>query len=558
VAWPHSPPPSGIRSTEQFFSGTRYRVLREIAKSPSSVVYEAEHVDLGRKVALKVMHRSESSELETLFRNEARVVARLHHENLVQIHDFGVATDGRPYYAMEFLEGETLAARLAEQGKLDWTLALEICIPVCRALEAAHTLGVVHRDIKPANLFLTESGGIKLLDFGITQIGAGPTNSEDLEPLTLIGTPEYMAPEQIGQVSVDPRADIYALGVVLYEALTGCLPHTGPNTVSLLDSKTRDKVVAPSRKIKRLKLPKYLDRVVLAALAQDPKDRYQNIADMKLDLMWILGSMERTRVRRRRVFIGVSALSAAALSTLLVARAPRPAAELQPQPEIAGELAPATIDDPAPLAPATIAETDDDVEPSPAGTTHAAHALVEAPLDTAHEGTAEEASEAATPEVAAMAETTPGLDAPKAADAEVAPVAPSQPSRSLDPSRLDALKSGLERAQALIQEHRILRALEVYRQLNDEHPEEPAVLAGLSRIAAQTKWYGEALKAAERWVAIDASPDARLHLARTLRRVGKVEESISTLRQLLVADPSQSEARELLRRYAGDRVAMRP
>ncbi|MET0411874.1 MAG: serine/threonine-protein kinase, partial [Polyangiaceae bacterium] len=296
VAWPHSPPPSGIRSTGQFFCGTRYRVIREISHSPSSVVYEAEHVDLGRKVALKVLHRSESHEIETLFRNEARVVARLHHENLVQIHDFGIASDGRPYYAMEYLEGQTLAALLAERGKLDWTEALETCIPVCRALEAAHTLGVVHRDIKPANLFLTEGGGLKLLDFGITQVGAGALKSEEVEPLTLIGTPEYMAPEQVGQVSVDPRADIYALGVVLYELLTGSLPHTGPNTVSLLDSKTRDKVVPPSRKGK-LKLPKYLDRVVLAALAADPKDRYQNVADLKLDLLWILGGLERGRLR---------------------------------------------------------------------------------------------------------------------------------------------------------------------------------------------------------------------------------------------------------------------
>jgi serine/threonine-protein kinase len=580
VSWPHSPPPSGIRpSASQFFSGTRYRVLREIAKGASSVVYEAEHVDLGRKVALKVLHKKESSELEALFRNEARVVARLQHDNLVQIHDFGVANDGRPYYAMEYLQGQTLATLLAQRGKLDWTEALELCVPICRALEASHTLGVVHRDIKPANLFLTDSGSVKLLDFGITQVGSGLTKTEELEPLTLIGTPEYMAPEQVGQVSVDARADIYALGVVLYEALTGSLPHTGANTVSLLDSKTRDKVVAPSRKGKRTKLPKYLDRVVLAALALDPEDRYQNIADLKLDLLWILGSVERTRVRRRRLIIGASALSAAALSSLLVARAPRSASDPAALATIAAELMPAQPGDRAFEA----ADSDDEIE-LPAATPELAAALPaseivanvapEPAVEAAPEASAGEAEEATVePALAAAVEAAPPAEAvsePALAKVEKrvdkaltseksAKKSARSPKRPApDSARAQALKAGLARAEALVDDHHVLRALEVYRQLNDEYPEQPAVLAGLSRVAAQTKWYGEALKAAERWVALDTSPDARLHLARTLRRVGKVEESISTLRQLLAADPSQREARELLRRYGGDRVAMRP
>jgi serine/threonine protein kinase len=588
VSWPHSPPPSGIRSAGQFFCGTRYRVIREISQSPSSVVYEAEHVDLGRKVALKVLHRSESDEIETLFRNEARVVARLHHENLVQIHDFGIGGDGRPYYAMEYLEGQTLAALLAERGKLDWTEALETCIPVCRALEAAHTLGVVHRDIKPANLFLTEGGGIKLLDFGITQVGTGAPKTEEVEPLTLIGTPEYMAPEQVGQVSVDPRADIYALGVVLYEALTGSLPHTGPNTVSLLDSKTRDKVVPPSRKGK-LKLPKYLDRVVLAALAADPKDRYQNIADLKLDLLWILGSVERGRLRRRRIVIGASALAAAALSTLLVTRGPRPPTDAEAAlSSFAAELLPAAptalsdeVDEPAleetSAAPPTLADDAPALaEPMPSELIELTPALVrrentaQLPNTLEPENTVEptsrvEPERAAPPEREALPQPVAAAIAPvvmpaaSPAPAAVKTVAPAPAERrASERRRKDALKSGLARAEALVEEHHVLRALEVYRQLNEQHPEEPAVLAGLSRVAAQTKWYGEALKAAERWVAIDDSADARLHLARTLRRVGRVEESIATLRQLVAADPNQHEARELLRRYGGDRVAMRP
>jgi eukaryotic-like serine/threonine-protein kinase len=569
VAWPHSPAPGGVESTrEPLLSGTRYRIQREIAKSQNSIVYEAEHVDLGRKVALKVLkrERSEGSELDALFRNEARVVARLHHENLVQIHDFGITNDGRPYYAMEYLQGETLAARIAAKGRLPWREALEIMVPVCRALEAAHTLGVVHRDIKPANLFLTESGNVKLLDFGITQVGSTPARQRDMEPLALTGTPEYMAPEQVGQQGVDARADIYALGAVLYETLSGCLPHAGPNTVSVLDKKLRERVTPPSRKGKRQKLPKYLDRVVLAALAIDPKDRYQNVSDLKLDLMWILGSSERSRAFGRRLAIGAAALSAAALSTLLLSRGPYVPVEA----------------DLAAAAPALVAP---DNEPAPA--TAPSEALVNAEPE-AHIQALQPEPEApsATPEppappaTSALATDTPGVQhAPaseerSAAPADVAgpadtdadegsikptpkPKSAPAPRRPLNPRARKALENGLAKARALIEEHRDLRALEAFRRLNEEHPGEPQVLAGWSKIAAQTRWWGEALRAAERWVEVDGSSSARLHLARTLRSVGRVEDSIAALRELVSKNPSHREAKELLRRYGGDAVAMR-
>jgi serine/threonine-protein kinase len=317
--WSGSPRPGVVEPRDTLFPGTRYRVLREIASGPMSVVLEAQHVDLGRKVALKVLDRQRcpSAEAEQRFRHEARVVAQLRHDNLVQVHDFGISSDGRPYYAMEFLEGETLAQLLTRRGRLPWREVAELGVQACQALEAAHGVGVVHRDIKPQNLFLTSAGTLKLLDFGITQTEAEPEPS-NTESLCLIGTPEYMAPEQIGQASVDARADVYALGAVLYELVTGCLPHVAESTVALLDRKVHAQVKPPSQRVRKLRLPRHLDRVLLTALATDTKDRYDNIVGLRQDLVWILGHEPKQPGASGRWVLGSMAALGAAAAIALV------------------------------------------------------------------------------------------------------------------------------------------------------------------------------------------------------------------------------------------------
>jgi serine/threonine-protein kinase len=233
-------------------AGTPYRIVRKIGEGANGVVYEAEHVELGRAVALKVLaseHARSPASLER-FRREARAVANLSHPHLVQLFDFGRSLDGRAFLAMELCQGETLDARL-RRGPLPWQEAVRIAIETARALEAAHATGIVHRDIKPQNLMLTRSDGTqrvgptKLLDFGIatalTPTDRAATGAEKaLRGFAVVGTPEYMAPEQVAGDPVDRRTDIYALACVLYEMLTGVRAFEGPSTVVVMGMQIRD------------------------------------------------------------------------------------------------------------------------------------------------------------------------------------------------------------------------------------------------------------------------------------------------------------------------------
>jgi serine/threonine-protein kinase len=299
-------------SDASLLPGTRYRVIRKIGNGAMGAVYEAEHVDLGRRVALKVLaaEHATSPEYAARFRREARALSRLSNPNLVTLHDFGQTSDGRLFCAMELLEGETLEGYLQREGAADWRLAVQMGIDVAEALNQAHAAGLVHRDLKPSNLFLCLDGSFKLLDFGLVKMAdeAGePT--QDKSSLTLFGTPEYMAPEQILGTKVDERADIYALGCVLYELCTGRRPFEGPNAVSVLDAKQtrmpeglRER--APSRAI-----PAEVDRIVMRCLAREPENRFANAEQLIEKLRGALRAPERSRERRRNFGRAVVALA---------------------------------------------------------------------------------------------------------------------------------------------------------------------------------------------------------------------------------------------------------
>ncbi|WP_437593231.1 protein kinase domain-containing protein [Sorangium sp. So ce1000] len=336
---PVSPRAEAMASAERVddgtLPGTRYRLLREIGVGASSTVHEAEHVDLGRHVALKVVSAEHSATdvIASRFRREARVLSRLSHEHLVKVHDFGMAADGRLFCCMDLLEGETLDAVLARGGAVDWRDALAMAVKVLSALELAHAEGLVHRDIKPENLFLTRprgaegepslaEAGLKLLDFGLTKrlsdehgdappvadetgAGEGPARAA----VAIVGTPEYMAPEQAASGRIDGRADLYALGCVLYEMLTGRLPFVESSLVALIDAKIkgsperlRDR--APTRQI-----PTFVDDLVMRALARHPSVRFQSAAEMRNAILDALGRPARARTRRRA--LGFAAVAAA-------------------------------------------------------------------------------------------------------------------------------------------------------------------------------------------------------------------------------------------------------
>src|SRR5450432_523730 len=198
-----------------------YRIDGLIGAGGNAAVYRATHVMIGKRVAVKILHRTKSDTAINRFVKEARAVNLIGHPNIVDVFGFGLTNDGRPYLVMELLEGETLAVR-AERKPLAVPEVCEVLIEVALALEAAHDAGIVHRDLKPENIFITNRNHIKLLDFGIAKLfGDGDlgTTNDDTRPGILIGTPRYISPEQVRGTALDGRVDVYSLGVVAFELL---------------------------------------------------------------------------------------------------------------------------------------------------------------------------------------------------------------------------------------------------------------------------------------------------------------------------------------------------
>jgi serine/threonine-protein kinase len=253
-----------------------YRLLAHLGSGAFGDVYAAEHAVLGRRVAIKLLRRKLSANAEAVARfvAEARAVGKIRHHNLVDVFAFGTFEGERQFYAMELLEGITLGALLDRETRLDPARALPILEGIAAALDATHAAGVVHRDLKPDNVFLArEADGSytpKLLDFGIAKLLGEDIGVKTATGIAM-GTPRYMSPEQCRGKKVDHRADIYALGVVAHEVLTGAPPFRGDALVDLMLKHT---VEAPPRVSEaRPELPSALDGPVLAMLAKRPQDR---------------------------------------------------------------------------------------------------------------------------------------------------------------------------------------------------------------------------------------------------------------------------------------------
>ncbi|MBM3847027.1 MAG: serine/threonine protein kinase, partial [Verrucomicrobia bacterium] len=244
----------------------QFEILGLIGAGGMGAVYKARQPALDRLVALKVLPAisPRGANFEERFNREARALARLHHPNIVAVHEFGRA-GALHYFVMEFVDGTNLRS-LEQAGRLSPRESLQIIPQICDALQYAHDEGVVHRDIKPENVLVDRKGRVKIADFGLAKIlGAEPEAARLTAEGQVMGTPHYMAPEQVERpLTVDHRADIYALGVVLYEMLTGDLP--------------LGKFAPPSRKVQ---VDVRLDDVVLRALENDPARRYQKASEVK-------------------------------------------------------------------------------------------------------------------------------------------------------------------------------------------------------------------------------------------------------------------------------------
>jgi serine/threonine-protein kinase len=257
----------------------RYRILRKLGTGGMANVYLAEDEVLGRRVAIKILddrHAGDEQFVER-FRREAKNAASLSHPNIVSIYDRGEA-EGTYYIAMEYLDGRSLKELIVARGPAPIPLAVDYARQILAAIRFAHRNGIVHRDIKPHNVLVDGEGRLKVTDFGIARAGV----SQMTEAGSIIGTAQYLSPEQARGAPVDQTSDLYSVGVVLYELLTGVVPFSGDTPVEIAMKHLSNVPEPPSAK--RADVPRDLDMVVMRALAKDPSERYQSAEEMDADL----------------------------------------------------------------------------------------------------------------------------------------------------------------------------------------------------------------------------------------------------------------------------------
>ncbi len=293
----------------------KYRVERVLGVGGMGVVVAAIHLHLDQRVALKFVRpeAAENAQAVERFMREARAAARLKSEHVAKVHDVALLESGMPYLVMEYLEGADLGRVLAEQGPLSIESAADYVIQACEAVAEAHAIGIVHRDIKPQNLFLTRRLGgapmVKVLDFGISKIAA-VIGARLTQTASVMGSPLYMAPEQMRSArNVDPRADIWALGVVLYELLTGRVPFDAETMTELCLKVVQDAPVPPETL--RFDLPPALRAIIARCLEKDPTRRFAEAGELAaaLEPFAPIASRPRAESPRRSTQLGVPAPS---------------------------------------------------------------------------------------------------------------------------------------------------------------------------------------------------------------------------------------------------------
>lgn len=287
--------------------GGRYKVLSILGKGGMGLVYRVEQIFLGKELALKTIHKSFLSDITVKrFEHEARAAFAVNHPNIIAVNAYGLLDDQTPFLAMEIVDGETLAELLHDSGPLPMAAALPIIIQVCFGLAHAHNNGVVHRDIKPSNIMILKGrelgteGSVKILDFGIAKFSH--RDGGEIQALTktgeIFGSPLYMSPEQCMGSQVDFRSDIYSLGCVIFETLTGKAPFVGNNALATLMMHQSEPAPTLADGAGGKEFPEELENIVAKMLEKEPEDRYDSLGIVAHDLASIIKSKDRAQISR--------------------------------------------------------------------------------------------------------------------------------------------------------------------------------------------------------------------------------------------------------------------
>jgi serine/threonine protein kinase/Flp pilus assembly protein TadD len=562
----------GSRMVGALLAG-RYHIKRLRGEGSMGRVYEAEHIEIGKRLAVKVLHPaySRTPDLVERFRREARAASRIEHPNVVNVTDFGTTPEGSLFFVMEYIEGIELGLLIHREGPLAINHALRITEQMCAALQAAHDAGVIHRDLKPENILLvgpssvrTPSGHgvqspaegvaaapdlVKVLDFGIAksdEIDDSPRIGKRLtRPGVAMGTPEYMAPEQAAGHPADPRSDIYAVGSILYEMLTGIPPYDGENVMEILHKKANQ----PPQPILELRpdVPAPVVALVEKAMARDPGARPQSMAELAREIREVelalsvtpapmlttrrptLGSRYeqsaahgqaltvagrlRALVRSRRwLLLGATGLAAMALALILLARgcteAPVPAAD-------AGAGSPTV---PLPAVTGQAEEAADAQSPSDAEELDAGESQASAESAPSEENSKRSAN-----------------SRPKAVHISPAAAQAQEKDRKL-----------LQDARDFLRAQRFDEAQSAFEQLIHAGKNRGPALVGLAKIAFQKHDYQEAVNRAREGARVGGGAEARVVLGDAYFRLEKFSEARKAYEEALKLDADNRTARQNL------------
>ncbi len=569
--------------------GGRYRIRRLCGEGGMGRVYEAEHIEIGKRVALKILHPaySQTPDLVERLKREARAASKISHPNVVDVTDSGTTPDGSFFFVMEYIEGIELGEMIFREKRLEVPRALVITAQVCRALHAAHQVNVIHRDLKPENVLILSRDGqrdfIKVLDFGIAKSGDTEDSNNQSRPsrrLThpgmTMGTPEYMAPEQATGHPADPRSDVYAVGGILYEMLSGKPPYEGANFMEILNKKANT-LPPPLNKV-RSDVPPELEALITRTLAKVPGARPQTMEELEREIQQIAARFFPPRTEQDLAIVaGAGGLAAASLGRLPVVRAASPLSSSSESVTYNGagpmlrrfrtwekrkkiamaaggglalllgavvlaataghghKNAPRTVAIASPPTPALV--TPPVVVPTQPATPLPTDTLT--PPKPGDETTGDKTDSDDSDEGDSKSEERPE---PETETPSSRPTGSGRSARSAGASAADSRKQ-LEEAERLLRAERFTEARGIFTRLAKSRRDRGPALVGLAEISFQEKNYAEAVRSATRAADRGGGVRARVLLGDAHFRLNQFKEAAKAYEGALKLDPKNPSAR---------------